>query len=136
MQPAPVHASDPGGQTAAELLADIGHRRPGKTAGLLEAEVVELQPVTSPSCQQPMTAWATCSGSTPSLAQVSVGQAQLTGGVGHEHQLTGLMLAGERVDQAAGRLGIRGCSSVAEATIRMVPASGSPAGPGGSSRPR
>ena len=36
--------SDPGGQTAAKLPADIGHRRPGKGAGLLEGEVVELQP--------------------------------------------------------------------------------------------
>jgi hypothetical protein len=39
-----VGTSNPGGQTAAELPADIGHRRPGKGAGLLEAEVVELQP--------------------------------------------------------------------------------------------
>jgi hypothetical protein len=31
-------------------------------------------PVTAPSCQQPTTAWATWSGSTPSLAQVSWGQ--------------------------------------------------------------
>jgi hypothetical protein len=30
MQPAPVDASEPGGQPAAELAADAGHRRPGK----------------------------------------------------------------------------------------------------------
>jgi len=56
-----------------------------------------------------MTAWATCSGSTPTLAQVSVGQARSSPGqIGHEHQLTGftLRVAGEQlVDQAAGRLG-------------------------------
>jgi hypothetical protein len=44
MQPAPVDATNPGGQAAAELAADIGHRRPGERAGLLEAEVVNLQP--------------------------------------------------------------------------------------------
>src|SRR5215211_7505675 len=44
MQPAPMGAGEPGGQAAAELAADIGHRWPGERAGLLEAEVVELQP--------------------------------------------------------------------------------------------
>jgi hypothetical protein len=44
MQPAPVDTTDPGGQAAAELAADIGHRRPGERTGLLEAEVVDLQP--------------------------------------------------------------------------------------------
>jgi hypothetical protein len=44
MQPAPVDAGEPGGQPAAELAADIGHRRPGERAGLLEAEIVDLQP--------------------------------------------------------------------------------------------
>jgi hypothetical protein len=44
MQPAPVRASQPGGQAAAELAADVGHRRPGERAGLHEAEVVDLQP--------------------------------------------------------------------------------------------
>jgi hypothetical protein len=39
-----VDANESGGQAAAELAADIGHRRPGKRAGLLEAEVVNLQP--------------------------------------------------------------------------------------------
>jgi hypothetical protein len=38
-----MDATKPGGQAAAELAADIGHRRPGERAGLLEAEVVELQ---------------------------------------------------------------------------------------------
>jgi hypothetical protein len=73
MQPAPVDAGDPGGQAAAELAADIGHRRPGERAGLLvEAEVIDLQPGhLALSRQQPMTAWATWSGSTPTLAQVS-----------------------------------------------------------------
>ena len=42
MQPAPMGASDPGGQAAAELATDIGHGWPGERAGLLEAEVVEL----------------------------------------------------------------------------------------------
>ena len=44
MQPAPVDATQPGGQAAAELAADIGHGGPGERAGLLEAEVVELEP--------------------------------------------------------------------------------------------
>ena len=56
-----------------------------------------------------MTAWATWSGSTPTFGPGVVGPgAQLTGQVGHKHQLTGLPLgvAGEQlVDQAAGRLG-------------------------------
>jgi hypothetical protein len=43
MQPAPVDASQPGGQAAAELPADVGHRRPGERAGLLQAEIVDLQ---------------------------------------------------------------------------------------------
>ena len=40
MQPAPMDANNPGGQAAAELAADIGHRWPGERAGLLQAEVV------------------------------------------------------------------------------------------------
>jgi hypothetical protein len=37
MQPTPMEASQSRGQAAAELAADIGHRRPGERAGLLEA---------------------------------------------------------------------------------------------------
>jgi hypothetical protein len=59
MQPTPMDASKPGGQAAAELAADNGHRRPGERAGLLEAQVVDLQPADPPSRQRPMTAWAT-----------------------------------------------------------------------------
>jgi hypothetical protein len=44
MQPAAVKVREPGGQAAAELATDIGHRRPGERAGLLEAEVVNLEP--------------------------------------------------------------------------------------------
>src|SRR5215211_4059511 len=44
MQPAPVDATQPGGQATAELAADIGHGRPGERASLLEAEVVNLEP--------------------------------------------------------------------------------------------
>jgi hypothetical protein len=44
MQPAPLDASEPGGQAAADLGADVGHRRSGEGAGLLKAEVVDLQP--------------------------------------------------------------------------------------------
>jgi hypothetical protein len=44
MQPAPLDASDPGGQAAAELAADRGHRRPGERASLLKAKIVELEP--------------------------------------------------------------------------------------------
>jgi hypothetical protein len=60
MQPAPMDTTQPGGQAAAELAADIGHRRPGERAGLLEAEVVNLEPGDLPGCQQPTTALATC----------------------------------------------------------------------------
>jgi hypothetical protein len=42
VQPTPVGASKPGGQPAAELAADVGHRRPDKRVGLLDAEVVHL----------------------------------------------------------------------------------------------
>jgi hypothetical protein len=45
MQPTPVGAAEPDGQAAAELATDGGHRRPGKRAGLLEAQVVDLQPL-------------------------------------------------------------------------------------------
>jgi hypothetical protein len=75
MQPAPVDASDPGGQAAAELAADISHGWPGERARLFEAQVVDLQP-SDLAFQQPMTAWATWSGSTPSCCQVSWGQAR------------------------------------------------------------
>jgi hypothetical protein len=44
MQPAPVDATQPGGQAATKLAADIGHRRSGERASLLEAEVVNLEP--------------------------------------------------------------------------------------------
>src|SRR5215211_4043849 len=44
MQPTLVGATEPGGQAAAELAADIGHRWPGERAGLLKAQVVDLQP--------------------------------------------------------------------------------------------
>jgi hypothetical protein len=40
MQPAPVGANKPGGQPAAKLGADVGHRRAGERAGLLQAKVV------------------------------------------------------------------------------------------------
>jgi hypothetical protein len=39
-----VGAGEPGGQAAAELAADIDHGRAGERAGLLEGEVVHLQP--------------------------------------------------------------------------------------------
>jgi hypothetical protein len=42
MPPAPVSASQPSAQAAAELAADGGHRRAGERAGLLKAEVVAL----------------------------------------------------------------------------------------------
>jgi hypothetical protein len=71
MQPAPVGANKPGGRPAAKLGADVGHRRAGERAGLLQAKVVDLEPVTSPSCQQPTIAWATWSASTPTAVQVS-----------------------------------------------------------------
>jgi hypothetical protein len=71
-----VGTSDPGGQTAAELPADIGHRRPGKGAGLLEAEVVELQPgdlAVLPTADDRL---GDLLGVDADLGQVSVGQAR------------------------------------------------------------
>ena len=44
MEPSLVGADETRGQAAAELAADVGHRRAGERAGLLEAEVVDLQP--------------------------------------------------------------------------------------------
>jgi hypothetical protein len=39
-----MDASEPGGQAATEPAADIGHHWSGEQAGLLEAQVVGLQP--------------------------------------------------------------------------------------------
>ena len=140
MQPTPVSTSKPGGQATAELAADVGHRRVGERAGLLEAEIVDLQPgdlAVLPAADD-------CLGDLVGVhadrrSGVLGPGAQLHREVGDKHQLTGLAFGvpGEQlVDQAAGRLGTPGCSSVPGPTIRTVPASGSPAGGGGSSRPR
>jgi hypothetical protein len=64
--------------------------------------------------------------------------AQLTGEVGHEYEFAGLVfgVAGEQlVDKGPVRLGNSRVQQRGRATTRTVPASGSPAGPGGS-RPR
>jgi hypothetical protein len=47
------------------------------------------RPSRSPRCQPATTAPAAAWGSIPTLAQVSAGQAQLHGEVGHKHQLAG-----------------------------------------------
>jgi hypothetical protein len=76
MQPTPVGASQPGGQAAAELAADVGHRRPGERAGLLEAEIVKLEPgdlAVLPAADDRL---GDLLGSTATFAQVSRGQAR------------------------------------------------------------
>src|SRR5215211_7640769 len=109
MQPAPMDANNPGGKAAAELATDIGHRWPGERAGLLEAEVVDLQPghlAVLPAADDRL---GDLVGDDAELGPGVLGPgAQLTGEVGHKHQLAGLAfwVAGEQpVDQAASRLG-------------------------------
>jgi hypothetical protein len=112
MQPAPVGASKPRGQPAAQLAADVGHRRAGERAGLLQAEVVDLQPAdlaVPPAVDDRL-------GDLVGLhadrrPDVGGPGAQLYREVGHKHQLTRLAfgVAGEQlIDQAAGRLGDTG----------------------------
>jgi hypothetical protein len=65
-------------------------------------------PVTSPSCQQPMIAWVTWPGSTPTFPGVLGPGAQRAGEIGQKYQLPGFPfgVAGEQlVDETAGRLG-------------------------------
>jgi hypothetical protein len=87
----------PGGQAAAELVADPGHRRPGKRADLLKAEVVDLQPgylAVLPAANDRL---GDLVGVDADLLPAVLGPgAQLTRQVDHEHQL---------IDQTAGRLG-------------------------------
>jgi hypothetical protein len=89
--------------------ADVGHRRPGERAGLLQAEVVDLQPgdlVVLPAANDRLGDLLRVD--TDLRPGVGGPGAQLTGEVGHKHQLAGLAfgVAGEQlVDQAAGRLG-------------------------------
>jgi hypothetical protein len=100
MQPTSVGASEPGGQATPELPADVGHRRAGERAGLLEAEVVELEPgdlAVAPAADDRL-------GDLVGLhAELGPGVgrsgAQLADEVGHEHQLIGLSfgVAGEQL---------------------------------------
>jgi hypothetical protein len=140
MQPAPMDATKPGGQAAAELAADRGHRRPGKRAGLLKVEVVDLEPADLAVLPAADDRLGDLVGIDAELGPGVVRPgAQLPGQIGHKHQLAGFAfgVAGDqRIDQAAGRLGHPGMQQGGRAMIRMVPASGSPAGGGGSSRPR
>jgi hypothetical protein len=140
MQPAPVGASEPHGQAAAELAADVGHRRAGERLDLLEAEVVDLQPgdlVVLPAAHDRLGA---CSGSMPTFPQVSWGQARSSQVRSATNTSSPGSGSGSPVSSSYTRRpagwGTRGCSSAAGSTIRTVPASGSPTGPGGSSRPR
>jgi hypothetical protein len=128
MQPAPVDMNNPGGQAAAELAADMGHRRPGKRAGLLEAEVLDLQPghlAVGPAADDRL---GDLVGVDTELGPGVVGPgAQLNGQVGQEDQLIGFSfgVAGEqRVDRMPGGWGTGGWSRAAGATTRTVPASG------------
>src|SRR4029450_6589409 len=100
MHPAPVDANKPGGQAAAELAADNGHRRPGERANLLEAEIVDLQPgdlAVLPAADDRL---GDLVGVDAELGPGVVGpDAQLPGQIGHKHQLTSLPLgvAGEQL---------------------------------------
>ena len=44
MQPTLLGTAEPDGEATAELAADMGHGRPDEGPGLLEAQVVDLQP--------------------------------------------------------------------------------------------
>lgn len=58
-----------GGQAAAEQVADIGHRRSGERVGLLEAEVVNLQPAQLAGLPAPDRRVGDLVGPRPSLAR-------------------------------------------------------------------
>jgi hypothetical protein len=91
MQPAPVDAGEPGGQPAAELAADIGHRRTGERAGLLQAEVVDLQPSDLAVLPAADDRLGDLFGVDADLRPGVQGpSARLTGEIGHEHRLTWL----------------------------------------------
>jgi hypothetical protein len=83
-------------------------------------------PVTSPSCQQPMTAWVTWSGSTPTLAQVSWSQRRSSPVRWATNPTSSVSRSGwparQRIHQTALGRGTQGCSRAAGATSRMVPA--------------
>jgi hypothetical protein len=102
MQPAPVSARQPGGQAAAELAADVSHRRAGERAGLLQAKVVDLQPADLLALPAAEDRLGDLVGVDADLGPgVLRPGAQLHNEVGHKHQLTWLALG----DEAAGRLG-------------------------------
>jgi hypothetical protein len=109
MQPAPTDTHEPSSQAAAELAADIGHRRAGQRAGLLEAQVVDLQPSDFAVLPAADNRLGDLLRVDTDLGPGVMGPgAQLTGEVGHKHQLPGLAfgMAGEQlIDQAASRLG-------------------------------
>jgi hypothetical protein len=109
MQPAPVDASEPGGQAAAELAADIGHRGPGERAGLLKVEVVDLEPADLAFLPAADDRLYDLGRVDAEFGPGVVGPgAQLPGQVGHEYQLAGLSfgVAGEQlIDQAPVGLG-------------------------------
>src|SRR5215218_2885461 len=105
VQPATVDASDPGGQAAAEIC----HRWPGERAGLLEAQVVELQSgnfAVLPAADDRL-------GDLVRIhAEFGPGvlgpSAQLTGQVGHKYQLASLpfgVAGDQRIHQASLGLG-------------------------------
>jgi hypothetical protein len=140
MQPAPMDAGEPGGQAAAELAADRGHRRPGERASLLQAKVVNLEPgdlAVLPAADDRL---GDLDGVDAKLGPGVLGQARSSLVRSATNTSSPASRSGWPVSSAYTRLpsgwGTRGSSNAAGATIRMVPASGSPADPGGSSSPR
>src|SRR5215218_4014459 len=109
MQPAPMGTTKPGGQAAPELAADIGHGWPGERAGLLEAEVVDLEPGHLAGLPAADHRPGDLVGGDADLGPGVLGPgAQLAGEVDQKDQLTGLSFGvpgEELVDHAAGRLG-------------------------------
>jgi hypothetical protein len=90
MQPAPMDATKPGGQAAAELAADIGHRRPDERAGLLKAEVVDLEPADFAVLPAADHRQGDLVRIHAELSPAVLGPgAQLLGKIGHKHQLCG-----------------------------------------------
>jgi hypothetical protein len=76
VQPAAPGTSNQPGQPLAQLGAGQGHRRASKRPRVFRWLKGRCRPATSPRCQQPTTAAATCWRSTPTAAQLSVGRAR------------------------------------------------------------
>src|SRR6266567_4970358 len=88
MQPAQVLPADLTSQPGAELLADVGHRRPDERAGLLGAQPAKLQALDVPSAPAVHHRQQGGLGADPDRGPGLLGPgAQLDGEVGQKHQV-------------------------------------------------